>query len=51
MTVEGLMKIIANLGFPIAVSIYLLVIFGNKLDRLSSAVENLARFIDGLNKK
>ena len=51
MTVEELIKIIGNVGFPIAVSIYLLVIFGNKLDRLSDSVDNLAYFIEGLNKK
>ena len=50
MTVEELMKIIANVGFPIAVSLYLLVIFGNKLDKLSDAVDNLAHFIEELNK-
>ena len=50
MTIEELMKIIANVGFPIAVSLYLLVIFGNKLDKLSDAVDNLAHFIEGLNK-
>ncbi len=51
MTVEEIIKVIGNVGFPIAISLYLLVIFGNKLDRLSDSVDNLSHFIEGLNKK
>ncbi len=51
MTVEELIKIIGNVGFPIAVALYLLVVFGAKLDRLSESVDNLAKFIEGLGKK
>jgi hypothetical protein len=47
---DELVKLIANLGFPIAISVYLLIIFGGKLDRLTDAVENLAKFIEGLGK-
>lgn len=47
---EELIKLIGNVGFPIAVSVYLLIAFGNKLDRLSDAVENLAKYIEGLSK-
>jgi hypothetical protein len=47
---DELVQLIGNIGFPIAVSVYLLVIFGTKLDRLSDAVENLAKFIEGLGK-
>lgn len=47
---EELVTLIANVGFPIAVTVYLLVIFGNKLDRLSDAVESLAKYIEGLSK-
>jgi hypothetical protein len=47
---EELIKLVGNVGFPIAVAVYLLVIFGNKLDRLSDAVEKLAKFIGGLEK-
>ncbi len=51
MTVEELIKIIGNVGFPIAVALYLLVVFGNKLDKLSASVDNLARFIEQLHAK
>lgn len=51
MTVEELVKIIGNVGFPIAVALYLLVVFGNKLDKLSASVDNLARFIEQLHAK
>ncbi len=51
MTIEELIKIIGNVGFPIAVALYLLVVFGAKLDRLFESVDNLAKFIEGLGKK
>ncbi len=51
MTIEELIKIIGNVGFPIAVALYLLIVFGAKLDRLAESVDNLAKFIEGLGKK
>jgi uncharacterized membrane protein len=50
MSVEEILKEIANFGFPIVVAVYLLMVFGNKLDRLSDAVEKLSRFVEGLSK-
>ena len=41
---------IADVGFPIVIAIYLLMVFGSKLDRLSEAVEKLSRYVEGLGK-
>ncbi|WIF96122.1 YvrJ family protein [Caminicella sporogenes] len=42
---ETLYAQIANLGFPIAVSIYLLVRIENKLENLTISINELARAI------
>ena len=42
---EELVKIIANLGFPIAVSIYLLVRLETKMNELTGSVKELSRTI------
>ncbi|WP_110942853.1 YvrJ family protein [Inediibacterium massiliense] len=42
---EDLYTYIANLGFPIAVSIYLLVRIEGKLDKLSSSIQELSHVI------
>ncbi|WP_069650376.1 YvrJ family protein [Caloranaerobacter ferrireducens] len=42
---EDLYAQIANLGFPIAVSIYLLVRIEGKLDRLTESINELAKAI------
>ncbi|QIB27520.1 YvrJ family protein [Caloranaerobacter azorensis] len=42
---ENLYTQIANLGFPIAVSIYLLVRIEGKLDRLTESINELAKAI------
>lgn len=42
---EELVPIIANLGFPIAVSIYLLVRIEGKMDALTGSVKELSRVI------
>jgi hypothetical protein len=44
-TVEEMLAPIANLGFPIVVSIYLLVRVENKLDKLSDSINELARVL------
>jgi hypothetical protein len=36
---NDILRAIADVGFPVVVAIYLLVVFGAKLDRLSNAVE------------
>jgi len=51
MSLEVILREIANFGFPIVVAIYLLVVFGGKIDRLSEAVEKLSRYVEGLSKK
>ncbi|WP_081943573.1 YvrJ family protein [Caloranaerobacter azorensis] len=42
---ENLYTQIANLGFPIAISIYLLVRIEGKLDRLTESINELAKAI------
>ena len=48
MTPNDIIKAVADVGFPVVVSVYLLVVFGNKLDRLTEAVNKLASFVEGL---
>ena len=45
------LRAIADVGFPIVIAVYLLMVFGAKLDRLSDAVEKLSRYIEGLGKR
>jgi uncharacterized membrane protein len=47
---SAVLQSVADVGFPIAVAVYLLFVFGNKLDRLSDAVEKLSRYVEGLGK-
>ena len=42
---EDLISAIANLGFPIAVSIFLLVRLERKMDELTGSVKELSRAI------
>jgi hypothetical protein len=48
---NDILKAIADVGFPVVVSVYLLMVFGNKLDKLTDAVNNLTKFIEGLSKR
>ena len=48
---SDLLRAIADVGFPIVIAVYLLMVFGAKLDRLSEAVEKLTRYIEGLDKR
>jgi len=48
---SDLLRAIADVGFPIVIAVYLLMVFGAKLDRLSEAVEKLTRYIEGLGKR
>lgn len=41
---------IANLGFPIVVSIYLLVRIEGKLESLTTSIHELAKSIEGLSQ-
>jgi len=49
--VNDIIRAIADVGFPIVIAVYLLMVFGTKLDRLSDAVEKLSRYVEGLGKK
>jgi hypothetical protein len=48
---NDILRAIADVGFPIVITVYLLMVFGKKLDRLTDAVEKLSRYVEGLNKK
>ena len=48
---SDVLRAIADVGFPIVSTVYLLMVFGGKLDRLSEAVEKLSRYVEGLGKK
>ena len=40
---DEMLKLVANFGFPIAVSAYLLVRIEGKLDQLTSSISELAK--------
>ncbi|QQY79152.1 YvrJ-like protein [Keratinibaculum paraultunense] len=42
---EGILTHIANLGFPIVISVYLLVRIEGKLDQLTESINELSRAI------
>ena len=48
---NDILRAVADVGFPIVIAIYLLMVFGKKLDRLTDAVEKLSRYVEGLNKQ
>ncbi|MGC8721958.1 MAG: YvrJ family protein [Caldisericaceae bacterium] len=50
MSIEEIFKSIADFGFPIVVAIYLLIVFGAKIDKLATAVDRLSHFIEGLKR-
>jgi len=45
---EDLIQIISNVGFPIAISAYLLIRIENKMEALSVSITDLARAVDRL---
>jgi len=47
---NDIIRAVADVGFPIVIAVYLLMVFGSKLDRLTDAVEKLTNFIEGLKK-
>jgi hypothetical protein len=47
---NDILRAIADVGFPIVITVYLLMVFGKKLDRLSDAVEKLSRYVEGLSE-
>lgn len=47
---DGLISLIGNVGFPIAISIYLLVRIEGKLENLTASINNLSSVINRLEK-
>jgi hypothetical protein len=48
-TIEEFLKAVANWGFPIVVSVYLLVRIETKLDNLETAIKDLSLTIARIN--
>lgn len=48
---EELIKLISNVGFPIAVAVYLLIRSEKKMDILTESITKLTGAVDKLNKK
>jgi hypothetical protein len=48
--VEEFLGQISNIGFPIALSVYLLVRLEGKMERLSESINELAKTIGTINK-
>lgn len=46
---EGIASIIANLGFPIGISIYLLVRMESKIEKLADSINTLSNNISAMN--
>lgn len=42
---EQILEMVANVGFPIAVAVYLLVRIESRLDNLSASIGELARVV------
>jgi len=47
---EQLLGLIANMGFPIAVSVYLLVRLENRLENLTHSIQALAQAISAMER-
>lgn len=47
---DGLVALIGNVGFPIAVSIYLLIRIEGKLENLTTSINNLSVVINNSKK-
>lgn len=47
---DNLVTLIGNVGFPIAVSVYLLVRIEGKLESLTSSINNLSAVINHIEK-
>ncbi|HCG4535999.1 TPA: YvrJ family protein [Salmonella enterica subsp. enterica serovar Typhi str. AG3] len=43
-------QVIGNFGFPVAITVYLLVRFENRLELLRTSIDNLSKIIDELKK-
>ena len=47
---EQILGLVANLGFPIAVSVYLLVRIENRMESLTESIYQLAEAVNALKK-
>ena len=47
---EGIVNLIGNVGFPIAISLYLLVRIEGKLEGLTISINNLSSVINDMRK-
>ncbi|MGG7144670.1 YvrJ family protein [Clostridium nigeriense] len=45
---EELVNLVANIGFPIAVSLYLLIRIEGKLENLTNSINNLSQTINSM---
>lgn len=45
---EEVVNLVANLGFPIAISLYLLIRIEGKLESLTSSINNLSQTINSI---
>ena len=43
---DELVSLVGNIGFPIAVSVYLLTVFGAKLDHMQTSLDRLSDIIE-----
>ncbi|HNW85154.1 MAG TPA: YvrJ family protein [Candidatus Cryosericum sp.] len=43
---DELVSLVGNIGFPIAVSVYLLTVFGAKLDHMQASLDRLSDVIE-----
>lgn len=43
---DVIVNLISNLGFPIAISLYLLIRMEKKLDKLTESIDNLSNVIN-----
>ncbi|NLL30674.1 MAG: YvrJ family protein [Clostridiales bacterium] len=47
---EEIVQLISNLGFPIAISLYLLIRIEGKLESLTISINNLSQSINSIRK-
>lgn len=47
---EDFISAIANVGFPIVITLYLLVRIENKMEKLDGSINNLSSSINNLNR-
>ncbi|GAA0109328.1 YvrJ family protein [Clostridium tertium] len=45
---EEIVNLVANLGFPIAISLYLLIRIEGKLESLTNSINNLSQTINSI---